>query len=338
MTNNWQQFPPDVDFATIASQHKQATTTTTDKVVKNSFDIKNYLDFSIPEGKTSRTITIRLLPVNIKEDGTKEYFQFVDLHNIPVNKELNPNKSGKKTYMCLNSTNTAIDHSVYGSKCPVCEAQQELWKKWHEETNSVKKKEILDSIKALNVRQYCIVRCIERGNEKDGPKFWRIPLRQDKSDAYHSIQLLAETRHNEGKEVGEEINIFSYYKGRDLNVTFSDGNSAPTIMDKSVSTPITKDAEELNKWLYDEKKWSDVFSTKPYDYLKIVFDGDVPWFDKDNKQWVAKSVLDSKKQNAEFNANEHIKNAEKQYTSQSLNNTQPVEDFSSSIEDDGLPF
>ena len=28
------------------------------------------------------------------------------------------------------------------------------------------------------------------------------------------------------------------------------------------------------------KKWSDVFSTKPYDYLKLVLEGEVPWYDK----------------------------------------------------------
>jgi hypothetical protein len=343
MTNyNGQQLPPDAEFDNIIPQ----TMNTTDKVEKlPAFDSRNYLDFSIPDGQKTREINIRLLP--IKTDGDKpEFFQIVHLHNISVNKELNPNKSGKKAYMCLGPKNTGIDHSVYGSKCPVCEEQQELWNKWHEETDEVKKKALIDSIKQLNIREYCIVRCIERGKEEDGPKFWRIPLRQDQTDAYHKIILLYETRKKEGEEAGVKINIFSLYEGRDLKITFTEGTGAPTVVDKSVSTPVTKDNEQLIKLYYDDKKWSDVFSTKPYDYLKIAFEGEVPWYDKVNKCWVSKTDFEKNKSSQEKTFNEEIKKAESQFLSTPIipQSTINVEEqpFTSSVNypnvDDELPF
>lgn len=336
MVNFNGQLPPDAEFDSIIPQ---TTSTNIEKAEKIAYDTRNYLDFSIPEGQKTREITIRLLPININ-DGKPEFFQIVHLHNIPVHKDLKPNKSGKKAYMCLGPKNTGVKHEIYGSKCPVCEAQQEIWNKWHEETDDVKKKELVKEAGALNIREYCIVRCIERGKENEGPKFWRIPLRQDQTDAYHKIILLGETRRKEGKEAGVDINIYSLYEGRDLIITFTEGTGAPTVVDKGISTPITRDNELLTKWYYDDKKWSDVFSTKPYDYLKIVFDGEIPWFDNVNKCWVPKSEFDKVKSNQETVIENEIKKAESQFTSSTPQVTQTIQQ---SVVDtppfyDDLPF
>lgn len=306
MINYNGQLPPDAEFDSIIPQ---TMNTTSEKVDKNAFDTRNYLDFSIPEGQKTLEKVIRLLPVNIK-DGKPEFFQIVHLHNITVNKDLKPNKSGKKAYMCLASKNAGVDHEKYGSKCPVCEAQQDLWKQWHEETDALKKKAIVKEINQLDTREYCIVRCIERGKENEGPKFWRIPLRQDQTDAYHKIILLAKTRHEEGLEAGVNINIYSLYEGRDLIITFTEGTGAPTIVDKGISTPVTRDNNLLNEWYYHDKKWSDVFSTKSYDYLKIAFEGEVPWYDNLNKAWVRKSNFDAAKNEQETEIDRNIKKAE----------------------------
>lgn len=337
MSNYNGQLPPDIPAEVIVPP-----TTSTEPVEKTTnFDSRNYLDFSIPEGQTSREITIRLLPVNPE---TQELFQIVHLHSITVNKELKPNKSGKKSYMCLGKKNTGIDHEKYGNKCPICEAQQVLWDKWQNETDAVKKKAIIDEIKPLNIREYCIVRCIERGKEEDGPKFWRIPLRQDKTDAYHKILDIGETRRKEGEEAGQEINIFSIYNGRDLKITFTEGNGAPNVVDKSISTPLTNDQELLVKWYYDEKKWSDVFSTKPYDYLKLAYEGEIPWYDKDNGKWVSKEIFEGIRKEVENTIDSEIAQAEAQFTASvntPVNDVQPVMDplyNPNNTTDDDLPF
>ena len=110
--------------------------------------------------------------------------------------------------------------------------------------------------------------------------------------------------------------IYSLYNGRDLKITFTEGNGAPTVVDKSVPTPVTKDNELLIKWYYDEKKWSDVFSTKPYDYLKIAYEGEVPWYDKANNHWVTKTEFEGAKTAQETNANAAIKQAEAQFVAE----------------------
>lgn len=311
------QLPPDIPVDVVIPQTTVADTVSN----KPAFDTRNYLDFSIPKGETSREIWIRLLPVNPE---TNELFQIIKLHSIPVNKELNPNKSGRKSYLCLKH-NSGIDHDVYGSKCPICEEQKKLWDKWHQETDPDKKKEIQKAAGSLDTRDYCIVRCIERGKEADGPKFWRIPLRQDQTDAYHKIVNLIETRKQEGIEAGIENNIVSIYHGRDLKITFTEGTGAPTVVDKSISTPLTKDNDQLTQWYYDDKKWTDVFGTKTYEYLKIAYDGDIPWYDKDAKKWVSKKEVDGARVTQDNVQNIAIAQAEARFTSvQPVYTTEPI--------------
>ena len=52
--------------------------------------------------------------------------------------------------------------------------------------------------------------------------------------------------------------------------------------------PLSEDIELRNKWVNDEKVWSDVFVAKSYDYLKLILDGEIPWFDNKNNKWVKK--------------------------------------------------
>lgn len=49
---------------------------------------------------------------------------------------------------------------------------------------------------------------------------------------------------------------------------------------------MSEDVELRNKWVNDEKVWSDVFVAKPYDYLKLILDGEKPWFDNKTNKWV----------------------------------------------------
>ena len=345
MTNFNGQLPPEINFEDM---FPQTTTESSKKTEKSAFDKRNYLDFSIPDDKTSKEVTIRLLPISPNE---KEYFKIVHVHNISVNKDLSPNKSGKKAYMCLDGKNVNIDHTIHGSKCPVCEAQQELWNQYHNEVDATKKKEIHKEICSLNIREYAIARCIERGKEEDGVKFWRIPLRQDKTDPYHTIHALAKKRQAEGLESGVNINILSCKDGKDLIITFTEGNGAPTVVDKGISTPLTKDAELFNKWYYDEKKWTDVFSVKPYDYLKLVYEGEVPWYNKEKGCWVSKTEFEKNKNSEESVIEEQIKKVENQFvenkietqqiiTQREINqqqNTQ-VHSFNKPNFDDELPF
>ena len=58
-----------------------------------NFNLKNYLNVRLDEGETEKTITIRLLPMDLK---TGSPFVKVHVHNVKVPKELV--KQGQKPF------------------------------------------------------------------------------------------------------------------------------------------------------------------------------------------------------------------------------------------------
>ena len=255
------------------------------KPVNNgSFNSKNYLNVRLDEGEDEKTITIRLLPMDLK---TGNPFVKIHVHNVEVPKELvKKGQKPYKDYICVARTED-VDHETFGRKCPFCEINKRAYDESTKTTDPVIKKNCQDISIANLHREAVIVRCIERGKENEGVKFWKFKTRSDKTDPYNQILKLYNLRKAEGEKVGQVINILDIYNGRDLNVTITkEGTTAPQILDVSVSTPLSKDEEQMRKWIYDEKKWQDVFTCKPYEYLKLVSEMRIPWFDKDKGIWV----------------------------------------------------
>ena len=68
--------------------------------------------------------------------------------------------------------------------------------------------------------------------------------------------------------------------------------------------------------------------------MKLVYEGEVPWFDKENNRWVRKEEFEGAKAEKENASNEEIKNAESQFTSNKPQiDNQPFINL-----DDDLPF
>lgn len=293
-----------------------------------SFDEKNYLNVRLAEGETSKELTIRLLPMDLK---TGNPFVKVHVHNVKVPKELAPNSvKPYKTYICLSKTED-IDHDKYGRKCPFCEINRAAYESSTKETDPVKKKNLQDVSIANLSKEAVIVRCIERGKENEGVKFWKFNLRDDKRDPYHTIINLSKQREAEGKKAGREENILDIFKGYDLIVTINSGDPVPppTISDAKYSTPLSEDEEQVKAWIFDKKKWQDVFTCKPYDYLSLVSEMRIPWFDKENNKWVDKGEVDGQKKESE----KEVKKAEAAIKEKA------EESFASKLEDkDDLPF
>ena len=308
----------------------------------NSFDEKNYLNVRLDEenGEKSKTITIRLLPMDLE---TGNPFVKIHTHRVRVPKEVS--KSGFKSYICL-AKNKDIDHETYGNKCPFCELNQNAYKEAEKETDPIKKKNFQDISIANKSRESVIVRCIERGKENEGVKFWKFNVRFDKTDPYNTILNLYELRKEEGERAGVQMNILDIYNGRDLNITITEGNAAPQILDASISTPLSKDEEQMKEWIYDKKKWQDVFSTKPYEYLSLISQMKIPWYDREKGIWVDKEEVDAKKgekaKEAE-KADQEIKEAEAKAAGvqPAANPEPPKQDFTSTLimkDDEDLPF
>lgn len=290
----------------------------------NAFDEKNYLDVKLDKNEDKKELKIRLLPI---DEETGSPFKTIHMHTIQVPKEISP--SGWKSYVCLKHTDD-IDHETYGSDCPFCEMNHQAFEKmksWQEKYKKAEEAEDDDEMSKCEVEierwkkislankesEICVVRCIERGHEDDGPKFWKFTVRSDGQDPKNLIKKLWKARKQESiddamdeydvkrpEDLPEDFvptNILDLETGRDLKVTISavydkEGKrtkkTSVSIVDYSKSRPLSKDEEQAEEWINDSKVWSDVFTVKPYEYLSIILDGEIPFFDKTNKVWVTK--------------------------------------------------
>jgi hypothetical protein len=317
-----------------------------------AFDAKNYLNVKLGANENEKELKIRLLPV---DKDTNSPFKTIYMHTIKVAPELA--SSGWKSYVCLKHTDD-INHDELGDKCPFCEMNKiayDKMKKAEAEENDVERERWKKISLANRYSEVCIIRCIERGAEEDGPKFWKFNVRSDGKDPKSIIKALWKMRKQESIEEAKEENggelpddfvpenILDLETGRDLKVTISrvfDKDGRPTnktsvsIIDYGKNKPISRYEEEVDEWVSDKKVWSDVFVAKPYEYLSIILDGEVPFFDKQNKKWVSKGRArdeEVKKQQREENeANERIDNAKRkalEYDGDDYDNEQAEDDL-----------
>lgn len=325
---------PNITPEAMENLENESATRKTNKT--SNFDTRNYLDVRLEEGQTEKTLKIRLLPMDLE---TGNPFVKVHTHNVKVPKEVS--KSGYKSYICLSKTE-GIDNETYGNKCPFCELNREAYSESTKTDDPVKKKALQDISVANLSRETVIVRCIQRGKEEEGVKFWKFNIRtQDKTDPYNQIMRLYKVRKEEAEAAGQVCNILDIYNGRDLNITITEGNAAPAISDAGFATPLSKDENQMKEWIYDGKKWQDVFAIKPYEYLSIVSQMRIPWYDRDLGKWVDKEEYDIAHGNEVKKADEEVKNAEKELNGTTEKKADKKEDFAASItinEEDDLPF
>ena len=261
-----------------------------------NFDAKNYLDTRLKKGELKKEIKIRLLP-NPNEPGFSPFIK-VQTHTLSKLPEA-ISKSGFKSYICLENSN--VDTEKFGKKCPFCELRRTAYNESVKETDPAKKKS-LQELSINNIpRETVIMRVIERGKENEGPKFWKVNISRRGDDAYSLIKNLAERLHKEGLENGVEENLYDSFKGRDIILTISGSDNAKdnkttiTVTQALSQSPISKDEALMSSWIYDEKKWNDVFAVKPYEYLSIISKGEIPWFDRETGKWVSKAVVDNER-------------------------------------------
>ena len=319
------------------------------KQAYTAFDAKNYLDTKLKKGENEKTLRIRILPV---DKDTNSPFKKLIMHYVKVQPELA--QKGSKGYVCLKHQDD-IDHDTLGDKCPFCEMNkiaydnmveaQKKAKEAHEDGNYDEEDAqnvLVEKWKKISLAnktaEYCVIRCIDRAHEEDGPKFWKFTVRSDGKDPKNAIKSLWKARRQESiddaldeydvkkpedlPEDFEPLNILDLEKGRDLKVTVTrvfDKEGKPTdktsvsVVDYSKQRPLSKDQEEADNWINDDKVWSDVFVVKPYEYLSIILDGEVPFWDKQNKKWLSKGRArdeENKKQlREEKNANEKYRKA-----------------------------
>lgn len=254
---------------------------------KTAFDVKNYLNARLGPNESSKRLRIRILPF---DQSGEEIFHKVWMHQVRVNKEVSA--SGWKNFVCPTSNHL-------GDKCPFCEAS-ELAKEKKIATNSAADNKMYGDIEYQNKRRdMWIVRCIERGHEDDGVKFWMFNSSKKHDGIYDKMYNLFKQRWDSAQEKGKVSNIFDVYEGKDLIINISkdtNGKNVFQVTDDEDKSPLSEDEAKIQEWLNDEKKWTDVYTVKSYDYMQIVLADGVPVFDKESNKYVDKKDLAIKTQ------------------------------------------
>lgn len=262
---------------------------------KNDFDAKNYLDTKLADGQNERTITVRILPVS-NEDGN--FRIAVKTHNLKVNRRIA--QSGFKSFLCLDDPQ--VPNYNPSVRCPICEKAQYYFDeaKKCRETDKEKSKKLFMKACSLKNKITYIVRVIERGKESEGVKFWRFNENTQGKGIYDALIALYKQRKNDMAEEGiENYNIFDLDNGRDIVLTLtrterSDGQEGVAIQvnDKSINKPLTNDIELGNTWINDVKKWYNAYTVKSPEYLAIIADDMIPYFDRTQEKLVPKTEQD----------------------------------------------
>ena len=326
---------PNITFDSLVVEGQEKTSAKKTGI----FDAKNYLNTRLSDGETEKTLTIRLLPMDLE---TGNPFAIIHTHNVKVPQSMvKPGEKPYKTYICLNRTKD-IDVEKFGRKCPFCEINKKAYEESTKTTDPVIKKNLQEISIANLPKESVICRCIERGKEDEGVKFWKFNIRSDKTDPYNQIIKLVNLRRENAERKGKVENILDIYNGRDITITFTEGGtSAPTIVDDMDRSQLSENEELMRQWIYDSKKWLDVFTCKPYEYTSLVAQMKTPWFDRANGVWVYKDEFEgnNKKDTAEIDA--EIKAAKEAvlHTSSESSNGQSAS-FAESllIDEDNMPF
>lgn len=308
--------------------------TTEEKVI--AFNPKNYLNLKLDakKGETHKEIKIRVLPID--KNSNTPFKRFL-AHNLQVDKTIS--ESGYKSYTCLEKTDD-VDHDKFGCDCPCCQINRHEYQLFKEATDPIEQeRHKKNSIKFMPT-EYCAMRVIERGAEEDGPKFLKFSVRADGKDLMNMILKLYKTRRQESIDDAleeyqvddiskipadqhfEPANILDLYTGKDLQINVDavfdkNGNrtnkTSITIIDCGKEKPLTRDDALFDKWVNDDKVWTDVFAIKPYDYLRLLIEGKIPYFNKKENKWVElipKDQLNKEKMYEEEEANDEIRKAE----------------------------
>ena len=328
-------FSVNIDAEAVKAQYEQEQKTFIPK--KTQFNEKNYLQARLTNNETSKTLTIRLLPFS-PEGGSP--FKKVFMHTVKVIYVVAPN--GWKTFVC--PTHNKKDGNVMGDGCPFCETSAKARELKSKSLDEPTKKKYGD-VEFLNkVKEMWIVRCIERGHEDDGVKFWLFNSSKKKDGVYDKIMNLARIRSEAAARKGNTYSIFDLNNGLDLIITLTrtaDNKTSIQIVDDGFPSPLTEDYELGMSWIQDEKNWYDVYTVKSYDYMTIIAMGGIPVFNKELGKYVDKEEMNKIKEEAEQKRIEDELTEETRDYSEVVNSNEIIVDASNTADDDSdedLPF
>ena len=216
-----------------------------------------YFAAILPKGQTSGMKRIRILPPAEGQElfWTEKYF-----HEIQVDKKW------VKLY----------DPAQDGEKSPLNEVADAL-----KMTGNEADRKLAGQYRA---RKFYILRVIDRDNEQDGVKFWRIKHSLKNDGAYNKIMDIVKAKN---EDISDPVN------GRDLTITLSviknpmgGEYTAITSVIPDDKSPISTNEDQKALWLGNEMTWREAYSIKPVEYLQGIAEGYTPRWNGDTKKWV----------------------------------------------------
>ena len=231
----------------------------------NEERLKKYFSTNLSKNKETGTKVFRILP---PKNG-KSPFTEVWCHEIKIGDNWVKLYCPKK--------NKGGD-----GNCPLCDVEKSLL-----DSGTKDDKEIASQYRA---RKFYVVKGIDRDCEADGPKFWRFRHNFKKQGILDKIVPVFSTK-------GDVTNVD---KGRDLILTLGKDDNGYTkitsIMPEDPG-PLSEDAELSKLWVEDDTTWEDVYSKKSFEYLDIVAQGEIPYWDKDTERYITKTEYEAKSNN-----------------------------------------
>lgn len=194
--------------------------------------------------------------------------------------------------------------------CPLCTRYKEWLAKQDPSLKGIKKDAMNDmqlKVKAKNdeiykeaikweAKKFYIVRGIDKGQEKDGVKFWRFKHNYKNQGTLDKLLPILEIYMTD-----KQADFSDAMTGTDLNIIMTDSEfnghvyKAISAISAKGKSPLHADKDVMNAWLNDDITWRDVFlpkkapNTTPYEYLEMVAGGTNPYWDdtdQTNKHWV----------------------------------------------------
>lgn len=229
-----------------------------------------------------------------EEERLKKYFSTTLAKNVQTGQKvfrILPPKNGKSPFdeVWFHEIKVGEDWvKLYCPKknktgdCPLCDVEKTLM--------DTGKKEDKDIASQYRSRKFYIVKGIDREFEKDGPKFWRFRHNFQKQGTLDKIIPVFSAKGD----------ITNAEKGRDLILALGKDDKNYTkvqaIMPEDAG-PLSTDANLAKLWLEDPTTWEDVYAKKPYEYLDLVAQGEIPYWDKDTSTFISKTEWESKNNN-----------------------------------------
>lgn len=257
-------------YEAMLEQYKKNQNTGAKKNLTSEENLKNYFTTWIPDNIKQKFKQFRIIP---SVDGST-VFKEVKGHSIEVDKKW-------PKFLCPKATD--------GLPCPFCELRESLQASFKATGNEADK----ELAKKYNQKEMFVVKVIDREKEDEGTKFFRFNRDYTNQGVYDKIMAIM---------LKKQSDVSDAKTGRDLTLDIQrDQKGRPavnSVMGEDVS-PIHADETLAKSWVEDGRTWRDVYKVKPYEYLELIINGEVPYWDKDKSIYVAKSSLDTSNDTSE---------------------------------------